>query len=218
VKYWLHCHHLIVNGEKMAKSKGNYFTLRDLVEQKHTDPAVLRYLLLSTHYRKVLNFTFEALEQAAAALQRIKDFLYELESRPFPKGKNSDVQVFIEETRTQFVEGLSDDLNISLALTAIFEFIKKMNILVKEEKIFADDASDASFLVYSLDEVLAVLARKKAAELPDELRQKIQERELARRNRNYRLADKIRNELLEAGVVLEDTKDGVRWKIVGKTP
>lgn len=218
VKYWLHCHHLIVNGEKMSKSKGNYFTLRDLVKQRQVDPAVLRYLLISTHYRKVLNFTFEALEQAAAALQRIKDFLYELASRPFPKGKNPDVQFLAEETRAKFMEGLGDDLNISSALTAIFEFIKRTNILIKEEKIFTDDATDASSLVYSLDEVLAVLPPKKTPELPDELRQKIQEREQARKDKNYRLADKIRNELIEAGVVLEDTKDGVRWKIQKKIP
>jgi cysteinyl-tRNA synthetase len=216
VNYWLHCHHLIVNGEKMSKSKGNYFTLRDLVQKRQVNPMALRFLLLSTHYRKVLNFTFEALEQAEAAWQRIRDFLYELEHRDFPSGKNSDSQKLLEETNDRFVEGLSDDLNISVALTALFELIKKTNVLIKDGKICADDAKDTVSFVYSLDRVFALLPSKKDMDLADELRRKIQEREQARKDRNFKRADEIRKELLEAGVVLEDTKDGVRWKILEK--
>ncbi|MCJ7563370.1 MAG: cysteine--tRNA ligase [Candidatus Aminicenantes bacterium] len=216
VNYWLHCHHLIVNGEKMSKSKGNYFTLRDLVQKRQVKPMALRFLLLSTHYRKVLNFTFEALEQAEAAWQRIKDFLYELEHHAFPSGKNSDSQKLLEETNDRFVEGLSDDLNISVALTALFELIKKTNVLIKDGKICADDAKDTVSFVYSLDRVFALLPSKKDMDLADELRPKIQEREQARKERNFKRADEIRKELLEAGIILEDTKDGVRWKILEK--
>jgi len=212
---WLHCHHLIINGKKMSKSKGNYFTLKDLLA-KRINPAVLRYLLLTTHYRRVLNFTFEALDQASAALQRIKDFLYEIETASFPPGRSAAVPELLAEARTKFVDGLSDDLNISLALTALFELIKKINVLIKDGKILADDAIETSAFVYSLDRVLGVLPSTKETELPEELRAKVRDRERARKEKNYGLADEIRRELADAGVLLEDAKDGVRWKLIKK--
>jgi cysteinyl-tRNA synthetase len=216
VRFWLHCHHLIVDGEKMAKSKGNFFLLRDLTETRKIDPMAIRYLLLSTHYRKVLNFTFEALGQAQSALQRIKDFLYELENRSFSQGKSSEVQKLFRKTEGKFKDGLADDLNVSQAMTALFDFVKKINVLIKQEKLLADDAKDALSFVYSLNEVLAILPPKQELSLPDALLPKIRERERARKDRNFKLADQLRKELEEAGVVLEDTKDGVRWKIVKK--
>jgi len=214
VNTWLHCHHLIVDGEKMAKSKGNFFTLRDLVENRQADPLALRYFLLSTHYRKVLNFTFEALEQAQAALQRIRDFLYELDSRTFPPGEGPEVRNILTEARTKFAEGMGDDLNISLALTALFEMIKRVNVLIKEEKLRADDAEETAAFVHSLDLVLAVLPPQRKMTIPDELMRKIQAREQARKDRDFTLADQLRRELVDAGLVLEDTKDGVRWKVL----
>jgi len=213
VSVWLHCHHLIVDGEKMSKSKGNFFTLRDLVA-RGVDPLDLRFLLLSTHYRKVLNFTFEALDQAKAAVQRIKDFLYELGNRRFAAGRSSGIPAYVEKARKKFIDGLSDDLNISVALTALFELIKDVNILIKEEKLQADDAKTLSSFVYSLDEVLAFLPPQPEVSLNVEVKDRIRLREKARIDKDYVLADKIRQELLEEGVVLEDTKQGVRWKII----
>ena len=213
VNVWLHCHHLIVNGEKMSKSKGNYFTLRGLTE-KRVDPLDIRFLLLSTHYRKVLNFTFEALDQAKTSIQRIKDFLYELGNRSFPAGNSPLVTKMISATKKKFIEGLGDDLNISVALTALFELIKEANILIKQNKLFGGDAEALSKLVYTLDRVLAVLPPKQEAALPEELLAKIQRRETARKEKDYASADRIRQELLQAGVVLEDTKEGVRWKVI----
>jgi cysteinyl-tRNA synthetase len=212
VRYWLHCHHLVVDGEKMAKSKGNFYTLRDLAT-RGADPAALRFLLLSTHYRKVLNFTFEALDQAASAVGRIKDFLYELGNGRFPEGSTPDFDELIADCRARFADGLGDDLNISGSLTALFEFIKKANLLIKEGNFRTDDANRASALVYSLDDVLAVLPPCGTQEIPDDLLAKVRAREEARKSRDYRRADEFRKELLDAGVVLEDTKDGVRWKI-----
>jgi cysteinyl-tRNA synthetase len=212
VRVWLHCHHLIVEGEKMSKSKGNFFTLRDLLG-RNVDPAALRFLLLSTHYRKVLNFTFEALEQARAGLQRIRDFIYELENRRWTGGSNPDVASLLEETKAKFIEGLSDDLNISAALTALFELIKKINILVKKDQFLANDAKTAAAFVYSLDQVLGVLPPEEVQFLSEELTAKVRDRERARKDKNFPLADRIRQELAAAGVFLEDTKDGVRWKI-----
>jgi cysteinyl-tRNA synthetase len=213
VRYWLHCHHLIVDGEKMSKSKGNFFTLPDLAD-RGVDFAVLRYFLISTHYRRVLNFTFEALEQAAAALKRIKDFLHELTSGMFPPGRTDPAAAVLEEAQRRFLQGLEDDLNISAALTGPFELIRKVHTLIKEGLLRADDA--ASFLDFfrTLDAVLAVLPPRRREEAPNGLLEKIAEREKARRAGNFPTADAIRDELLRSGIVLEDTKDGIRWKIV----
>ncbi len=213
VNYWLHCHHLIVEGEKMSKSKGNFYTLRDLFN-KNVDPYALRLLLLSTHYRKMLNFTFEALDQANASLQRIKDFLYELKNHPFEEGESNIISQLIEEMNQKFISGLSDDLNISVALTALFEMIRKVNILISQGKVYIKDAGRLISSILHLENVLAVLPEEEEETLPPELMKKIEEREKARAEKNYELADRIRNKLLKHGIVLEDTKNGVRWKIV----
>lgn len=213
VNYWLHCHHLIVEGEKMSKSKGNFFTLRDLLRKK-ADPMAIRFLLLSTHYRKMLNFTFEALNQASTSLERIKDFLFELKSHSFKKGANKNILKLIKETKHRFISGLSDDLKISVALSALFEMIRKVNILISKGKVFKKDAERLLSFIHSVDQVLAVLAEEKEEPLMPGILEKIKERERARKEKNYELADKIREELLQEGIFLEDTKDGVRWKAV----
>jgi cysteinyl-tRNA synthetase len=212
--YWLHCHHLIVDGEKMAKSKGNVYTLRDLVQKHGVDLMALRFLLISSHYRKVLNFTFEALEQAGAGLRRIKDFLVELETGAFPPGRASETDRLLAETRAKFDDGLRDDLNISIALTALFELIRRVNSLNKNGEIKSDDAKAIAAYVYSLDDVLGVLPPRVEEKLPEALEAKIRARETARKARDFASADRLRKELAAAGVILEDTKDGVRWKIV----
>jgi cysteinyl-tRNA synthetase len=215
VNYWLHCHHLVVDGEKMSKSLGNFFTLQDLLQKKNDAPT-LRFLLLSTHYRKMLNFTLDAVEQSRAALQRLKDFVYELENRPFQEGAGADVDKLIEEARKNFIEGLSDDLNISTALAAIFELVRKANILLGQDKLAAGDARTLLGQIHDFDAVLGVLRSDKEPDLSPEIQKKIEERENARREKKYALADKIRKELLDMGILLEDTKEGVRWKITKK--
>lgn len=215
VHYWLHCHHLIVEGEKMSKSKGNFYTLRDLI-QKNIDPMAIRLLLLSTHYRKMLNFTFEALNQASASLQRIKDFLFELKNHHFKQGENKNISAFIGETKQKFVSGLSDDLNISLALSALFEMIRKANILITEGQVYKKDAEKLGSFFRFADQILAVLPPEKEEALSIEVQEKIKLREKARAEKNYALADEIRAELIQQGIVLEDTEDGVRWKRLKK--
>lgn len=211
VRYWLHCRHLIVEGEKMSKSKGNFYTLRDIL-QKNVDSMAIRFLLLSTHYRKILNFTFEALNQASASLQRIKDFLFELKNHPFKKGENKHISELIEETRHKLISGLSDDLNISVVLSALFEMIRKVNILISKGKVYMKDAENLISFIRYIDKILAVLPEEEEETLAIEVQEKIKIREKARVERNYELADKIREELLRKGIFLEDTKDGVRWK------
>ena len=217
VRYWIHCHHLIVDGQKMSKSKGNFFILKDLLAQG-LDPLDLRFLLLATHYRKTLNYTSETLAQAQAARQRLRDFLYELDHRTFPEGETGEVGALADDTRAKFLEGLSDDLNISTAMTALFEFVRKVNIRIAGDTLRHGDAVRARGLLVELDSVLGVLPRAAEDALPAHWLQKIQEREKARREKNYALADKLRAELLEAGILLEDSKEGVRWKVQGRAP
>ncbi|MHB8055521.1 MAG: DALR domain-containing protein, partial [Candidatus Aminicenantales bacterium] len=190
----------------------NFYTLRDLVEARGVDPSVLRMFLVSTHYRKVLNFTFEALDQAAAALKRLRDFVYELEHRSFPAVETTAAAPLLSEAAAKFREGLEDDLNVSVALTALFDLIRKANTLIQEEKIGASEAKDLLSFVYKADGVLAVLPERGEDGISDALRAKIEERERARKARDWAAADRIRKELLESGIVLEDTKDGIRWK------
>ncbi len=235
VRYWLHCHHLVVDGEKMSKSKGNQFTLRDLLA-RNVDPLALRFLLMSTHYRKTLNFTFEALRQAESSLQRIKDFDYELRTRSFGEGESQAAAKLIRQTKERFIQGLGDDLNISASLSALYDLIKKANILMSENRLLRSDAEAILNLLGSLDEVLALspapdggmiekaaldsLAADKepglAAETPlsVEVLQKIVLRHRARAERDFRLADEIRQHLLKQGIALEDTREGVRWKTI----
>lgn len=211
VNYWLHCHHLIVDGEKMSKSKGNYYTLRDLIN-KGVDPLDLRYLLLTTHYRKMLNFTFDGLRQAEATRRRIYDFLYELQHRTFPQGETKEINKLSQKAKDKFLESLSDDLNISQALTSLFKLIKKANELLSQGVIKIQDKKALEQTLYDFDHVLAILPSLKEESLPHEIMKKIEERQKARAAKNYELADRIRDELLNQGILLEDTKEGVRWK------
>ncbi len=214
VRTWMHCHHLVVDGEKMSKSKGNQYTLMDLVAAG-VDPLDLRFLLLATHYRKMLNYTSDALAQAGASRRRLLDFLYELEHRSFPaSGTGTGIASVLGRAREGFQAGLSDDLNISESLSALFEMVREVNTLVASGELDAKGAGDAAAFVRGLDEVLAILPPKAEEALPAAMASKIEARQKARRDRDFALADRLRDELLREGIVLEDTKDGVRWKRV----
>ncbi len=211
VNYWLHCHHLTVNGSKMSKSEGNYYTLRDLIK-KGIDPMVIRYLLISTHYRKMLNFSFETLAQSESSLERIRDFIRELKDRSFEPGKNPLIKKLINQAQTEYAESLGDDLNISMALKAVFDFVRKTNKLLSENQVYTEDSKLIGSAFKKWDEVLGVLSEDEDRELEASIKKKIGQRNKARKEKNYALADKIRDELYKQGIILEDTKDGVRWK------
>ncbi|MDH7494037.1 MAG: class I tRNA ligase family protein, partial [Candidatus Saccharicenans sp.] len=211
VNYWLHCHHLVVEGEKMSKSRGNFYTLRDLLE-RGVDPVDLRFFLLSTHYRKMLNFTFDNLEQARASRQRILDFVYELEHRTLAAGSDPEVRQLTDRALLEFKDSLADDLNISAGLAALFEFIREVNSRLSRELIKKDDAILVLRTVSEIDRVLAILPESKEEVLPAEILAKIELRQKARKEKNFALADAIREELRQMGLILEDTKEGVRWK------
>jgi cysteinyl-tRNA synthetase len=204
----------------MSKSKGNFYTLRDLV-QRGLDPLDIRFLLLGTHYRKTLNFTFEALDQAASARRRVIDFVYELEHRSLAPGGRESWKTLAQDAIAKFRQGLADDLNISVSLTALFEFIRAGHAGLAEGRVGTDDAQILLSCVRTLDEVLGVLPLGQEVPLEERVLRKIEDRENARRAQDFKLADKIRAELLAEGVVLEDTREGVRWKTVkrdGRTP
>jgi len=231
VNYWLHCHHLVRDGEKMSKSRGNTITIPEILKVKN-NPAALRFLLLSTHYRKTLNFTFEALDQAETALKRINEFAGKVKYyKEFPDGETQAVEKLLRQTEKKFKDGLSDDLNISVAVTALFNLIKKTNVLISQGKVKKKDAEKICSFLESIDDVLALIdpvrfsfqkgevsgqgmAEADLQALTKENKEKIEIREKARAAKNFVLADEIRRELLEEGIVLEDTQDGVRWKIM----
>jgi len=175
----------------------------------------LRFLLLSTHYRKMVNFTSEALAQAKASRRRLLDFFFELENGDFaPEGPGPVIWDLIGKARRGFIEGLSDDLNISASLSALFEFVREVNTLIASEKLGAGDAEASAALLREVDRILAVLPPKALQEeaLPPELASKIEARQKARQEKDFELADRLRRELIEEGIILEDTKDGLRWK------
>ncbi|MBN2264262.1 MAG: hypothetical protein JW775_00480, partial [Candidatus Aminicenantes bacterium] len=247
VNYWLHCHHLIVDGEKMAKSKGNAYRIPDIAGRGY-DPLDLRFLLIATHYRKMLNFTFEALDQARTARRRIGNFLAELEAVPSERAGSAPVEPLIEEARAGFVAGLEDDLNIAEALASLFTLIKRAYPLLGRGEVSGAGASKLAALLTEIDRVLGVKPSPAAAfsgrigaggipsekafgaptveakgtgattgepeGLEAEVLAKIEARREARAAKDFARADAIREELLDMGVILEDTKDGVRWKRV----
>lgn len=210
VRNWLHSEFLLVEGEKMAKSKGNYFTLRDLLAAGHK-PEAIRYLLLSVNYRRQLNFTTDGLHQAASAVQRLEDFRQRLREKAGPGDPTPEVAASVEATRHGFTEALDDDLNASAALAVVFDFVRSTYQRDEQGLLTGGDAQAALDLVVDFDRVLAILSRQPAL-LDSDIMKQIDERQAARKRRDFAEADRIRKALLSQGIQLEDTKEGVRWK------
>lgn len=211
VNYWLHSVHLVVDGEKMSKSKGNFYTLRDLLSKGYS-PRAIRYALLSTHYRKPLNFTFDLINQSDAALKRIDDFILAMKNLKKDGGADEFLKRVLENSLKGFEEALDDDLNISEALAHMFELIK---IYYENfDKISSSLAKEVIGAFESIDRVLGVIffSEKSSDELTEEEMELINKRNEARKNKNYKLADEIREILLSRGIELRDTKDGTIWK------
>lgn len=214
-RFWLHCEHLLVNGEKMAKSKGNFFTLRDLLEKGY-DAQTIRYLLLSVQYRKQLNFTLEGLEQARRALDRINEFLFRLKSASLPEHGGSEFAEGLGKARAEFDDSLDDDLNSSRALGVVFELIRASNTAMDEKRLSAADRNGILDFFAEVDKRLAIIPSTVAGDggglKDEEIETMIARRNQARRNRDFAAADGIRKELIEHGVLIEDTPGGTRWR------
>ena len=240
-RFWFHARFLLVEGEKMSKSLGNFFTLRDLVLKGHK-PSSLRYLLTSVPYRNQLNFTFDGLKQAAVSVERLRNFRLRLSSGSFPAGETPEMQSLASSTVDRMRAALDDDLNTAQAQAAIFDMVRQANTAFDSSGMKSGDVPPLLTALTKFDEIFAVLddddgakmkrvlhwaiAEGRENDLSPELRealqsaessdadieQKIAEMKAARSARDFKKSDALRAELAEAGILVEITKDGIRWR------
>jgi len=211
VRYWYHFEHLKVEGETMSKSKGNYYTFRD-VAAKGFSAAAVRYFLLSVPFRKQLNFTFDALQGAEKTVESLRDFRARLEEAKTDLGCNDAVHNAAEQALKDFEAGMDDDLNTSVALAAIHELTRIVNPVLARGQLLEDNKRELMAAIEKFDSVLNIFGKPQRELLDEEIQALIDGRQEARHRRDFARADQIRDELAERGIVLEDTKDGVRWK------
>jgi cysteinyl-tRNA synthetase len=240
-RFWFHARFLLVEGEKMSKSLGNFFTIRDLVLKGHK-PSSIRWLLTSVPYRNQLNFTFDGLKSAASSVEKLRNFRFRLTSAQLAEGANPAMAQLATETVDRIRGALEDDLNTAQAQAALFDMARKANAALDAGEVHIGDVKPLLSAIEKFDEVFGVLkdddqpkmkavldwartvGREKdasaelleiagSAQLSDEqVNQKIAEMEAARKSRNFKASDALRGELTTAGIVVENTKDGVRWK------
>src|SRR5579871_6439532 len=223
-RLWLHAEHLIINGEKMSKSLGNFFTLRDLFA-KGNKPSTIRFLLLSVPYRRQLNFTMDGLTQAENSVARLRNFVSRLRTAKFAGGSNPEIEKRADDAEKEFDAALADDLNAAVALAAVFDLVRDVNTAMDRGTFLQQDAPRILASMEKFDGILALLTdddddklqklgfgahRVLSAEQVEAL---IEERNAAKKRRDFKRSDEIRKHLTDSGIVLEDMKDGtVRWK------
>jgi len=211
VKYWMHSEYLIVDGHRMSKSARNFYTVRDLEEQGYPGVAV-RYLLIATHYRQQLNFTITGLDAARNALGRYNDFIVNLSDFSGGEDSGGEADKYIEKVINSFEESLDDDLNISGAMGSVFDFIRDINRLKAENHLSSAERDKALATIKKIDTVLNFTYQAKDESLDAEIEDLIKQRTEARKKKDFARSDKIRNDLIARGIVLEDTPQGVKWK------
>lgn len=210
-KYWLHGEFLKIDGEKMAKSLGNEFTFRD-IQGKGFSANAIRYLLLSVPYDKQLNFTFEGLQGAETTVERLKQFRRLVTEATAEEGAGDKVKTAVEKSLQDFEAAMDDNLNTSVALAAVHNLVREVNTVLANDSLSAEDKTAVLEAVEKFDSVLGIFGAEEAVILDAEIEQMIEERQEARRQRDFARSDEIRDLLLDKGIVLEDTKEGVRWK------
>jgi cysteinyl-tRNA synthetase len=212
-RFWVHSEFLLVEGQKMSKSLGNFYTLRDIFARGIT-PEAVRYLLASVPYRKALNFTFDGLSSAKTAIERLRNFKFRLDTAKLPEGTNAKIADQAVAALAGFRAAMDDDLNTAEALAFVFEFLREANTALDAAEFQVGNLAGANALLDQFDAVFEVLKPSEAADGISEtdIEQLVAERTAAKKARNFTRSDEIRAQLLEAGIVIEDTKDGVRWK------
>ena len=211
VRYWLHFEHLKVEGETMSKSKGNYYTFRDIVAKGYS-PAAIRYFLLSVPYNKQLNFTFDALSGAEKTVAGLQDFRARLSEAKTEAGRNETLSERTLQVLQDFEAGMDDDLNTSVALAVVHNLTREVNTALSRKQVREENKQELLEAISRIDSVLNVFGKERHEMLDSEIQSLIDERQEARRRRDFARADEIRDELGRLGITLEDTKDGVRWK------
>ncbi len=239
--FWMHARFLLVEGEKMSKSLGNFFTPRDLI-LKGYKPSSIRYLLTSVPYRNQLNFTFDGLRQAATSVERLRNFRQRLTESAFPDGENKELQKVATDAVTRMKAALDDDLNTAQAQAAIFEMVRAANIAMDAGQMHKTDVSPFMAALEKFDEIFAVLDDDDVAKMrqilewakaegreedvspellalagtsgptDEEIISKVAEMEQTRKAKNFAASDTLRAELTAAGILVEITKDGIRWR------
>jgi len=243
-KYWIHSEFLKIDDVTMSKSKGNFFTFRDLRDQGYSALAI-RYLLLSVPTRKQLNFTFEGLKAAESTVERLRNFrslvrdtaaksrnpsvsegvqIADLEARKSDQNPKSKIQnpqangtlptgrVSATIALEKFEAAMDDDFNTAAALAAVHDMVREANTILSKQGLTADDRETILDAIEKFDSVLGIFGPNEVVCLDSEVEALVEERQEARRDRNFARSDEIRDELAEKGIILEDTKDGVRWK------
>jgi len=212
--YWLHSEFLLVDGQKMSKSLGNFYTLRDLCDERGFAPEAIRYLLAAVPYRKGLNFTMDGLKSATTAIERLRNFSLRLNSAKLPQGTSGPMEDLAARAQSDFRDSLDDDLNTAEALAAIFEFVREANIALDGGEFLAGNVPSARAVLDRFDSFFDVLTPTAVAGglSEGEVEKLIAARTAAKKARDFTRADEIRAQLLEHGIILEDTKDGIRWK------
>ena len=212
VKYWIHCEHLLSEGKKMSKSLGNFYTLRDLLAKGYS-PLALRYLYISNHYRSKLNFTLKALESAANTIDTLYSFIKRLSIIDSP-GRDNDFDAFFNVAKVSFDEKLFNDLQTPQALSILFSLISHANILIDKDELSKQQAQSVIAWLLKIDSILALDLAKALDEeaVPEEIERLIEERQAARKNKDFKRADEIRDLLISQGIALQDTPQGVVWK------
>jgi cysteinyl-tRNA synthetase len=234
-RFWMHVRFLLVEGEKMAKSAGNFYTPRDLLIKGHK-PSSIRYLLTSVPYRKQFNFTFDGLKQAAHSVERLRNFQTRVQMGQFPAGKCQPIQEQTAAAMQEMREAMEDDLNTAQALAAIFNLVREANTAADNGELRQDDKAPLLAALKQFDEIFDVLTDDDAVKISrnlewarahgkltdtdvpqpaisdEEVERLMADRAAARKARDFARSDAIRTQLAEAGILVEDTKDGIRWK------